>query len=102
MLLPIAVFLISLTTGTPIPDSNTRCGSKDYTASQIFAAADAACSHIKSGNTAGSSTYPHRYNDREGFTFTGVDGPYYEFPLLSSGKIYNGGIVNSANSETLI
>jgi hypothetical protein len=26
---------------------------------------------------------------------TGVDGPYYEVPLLSSGNIYKGGIVRS-------
>ena len=32
----------------------------------------------------------HRYHDYEGFTFP-VAGPYYEFPILSSGEVYSGG-----------
>ncbi|KAG8419417.1 hypothetical protein J3458_004285 [Metarhizium acridum] len=35
-------------------------------------------------------TYPHRYNNYEGFDFP-VDGPYNEFPILKSGRIYSGG-----------
>lgn len=42
------------------------------------------------GKEEGSSTYPHTYNDYEGFTFP-VDGPYQEYPIMSNFKPYNGG-----------
>lgn len=42
----------------------------------------------ENGNAPGG--YPHQYNDYEGFTFP-VDGPYQEFPILSSGSEYQGG-----------
>jgi ribonuclease T1 len=35
-------------------------------------------------------SYPHTYNDYEGFDFP-VDGPYQEFPILSSFEVYTGG-----------
>lgn len=34
--------------------------------------------------------YPHQYKDYEGFNFP-VSGPYYEFPIMSSGEVYDGG-----------
>ena len=74
-----------------IPTPQTTCGSKQYSASEIMAAQDAACNNVSSGTTAGGSTYPHTYRDDEGFTFAGVSGPYYEFPILASGKVYTGG-----------
>jgi hypothetical protein len=76
-----------------MPPPEVVCGLKQYTATTIYAAAEAACKLLRSGSSVGSSTYPHRYNDREGFTFAGVAGPYYEFPLLSNGKIYRGGLL---------
>ncbi|KAK5630901.1 hypothetical protein RRF57_006616 [Xylaria bambusicola] len=36
-----------------------------------------------------ANSYPHTYNNYEGFSFT-VSGPYLEFPMLSSG-VYTGG-----------
>ena len=42
------------------------------------------------GSVAGSSTYPHKYNNYEGFDFP-VTGPYEEFPILKSGAVYSGG-----------
>ncbi|KAK8930055.1 Guanyl-specific ribonuclease F1 [Metarhizium anisopliae] len=68
----------------------TNCGGVQYTAGAVQAAADAACDYVQSGSHAGSSTYPHRYNNYEGFNFP-VAGPYNEFPILKSGKIYTGG-----------
>jgi hypothetical protein len=58
---------------------------------KVSAAANAACSYVEDGSTAGGSKYPEKYNDYEGFTFDGVDGPYYEFPIMSDGSIYDGG-----------
>ncbi|KAM3501813.1 hypothetical protein MY10362_005272 [Beauveria mimosiformis] len=67
----------------------TTCGTVYYSASQVSAASQAACNYVKSGTTAGGSTYPHRYNNYEGFNFP-VSGPYYEFPIKSGG-VYTGG-----------
>lgn len=65
------------------------CGSTCYTSAQASAARTAGYNLYKSGSTAGSSTYPHTYNNYEGFTFL-VAGPYEEFPLKTSGT-YTGG-----------
>ncbi|KAI1365980.1 Ribonuclease/ribotoxin [Xylaria arbuscula] len=65
----------------------TTCGSTYYTATQVNQAAQKACSYYTAGTTANS--YPHTYNNYEGFSFT-VAGPYLEFPMLTSG-VYTGG-----------
>lgn len=54
------------------------------------AALNAGCSYYNQGGTAGGSTYPHTYNNYEGFDFA-VSGPYQEFPLQSGGA-YDGGM----------
>ncbi|KAF5720941.1 guanyl-specific ribonuclease F1 [Fusarium globosum] len=83
--------LVSLAVASPIESrqSATTCGSTNYSASQVRAAANAACQYYQNGDTAGSSTYPHTYNNYEGFDFP-VDGPYQEFPIKSGG-VYTGG-----------
>ncbi|TVY58088.1 Guanyl-specific ribonuclease F1 [Lachnellula suecica] len=68
----------------------TTCGSNSYTADQVNAAAQKACAYYQAGTEAGSSTYPHTYNNFEGFSFK-VAGPYQEFPLLASHAVYTGG-----------
>lgn len=70
--------------------AEATCGSQYYSAAQVNAASVRACNHFRAGTTAGSSTYPHRYNNREGFSFGGAAGPYQEFPILPGG-IYTGG-----------
>ncbi|KAK7424482.1 hypothetical protein QQX98_000447 [Neonectria punicea] len=89
-LLPLAS-LLGVAVASPIEarQSATTCGSTSYTAAQVRAAANAACSHYQQGTTAGSSTYPHTFNNREGFDFL-VGGTYQEFPILRSG-VYTGG-----------
>ncbi|KAM3513902.1 hypothetical protein MY11210_002439 [Beauveria gryllotalpidicola] len=67
----------------------TTCGTVSYSASQVNAASQAACNYVKSGSTAGDSSYPHPYKNYEDFDFP-VEGPYYEFPIKSSG-VYTGG-----------
>ncbi|KAK2609103.1 hypothetical protein QQS21_002330 [Conoideocrella luteorostrata] len=71
--------------------SGTTCGRVKYSGSAVQTAANTACGYVQEGDTAGSSSYPHRYNNYEGFDFNGVQGPYNEFPILKSGKAYNGG-----------
>jgi hypothetical protein len=83
--------LLPLVFALPAPQGSVSCGKDKYTAAEITAAQNAACNYVQSGSTAGSSTYPHTYRDDEGFTFDGVDGPYYEFPILESHKVYSGG-----------
>ncbi|EXF82090.1 ribonuclease [Colletotrichum fioriniae PJ7] len=72
-----------------IQKRSTTCGSTTYSTAQVNAASNAACTHVKAGTVAGSSTYPHRYNNYEGFDFD-VTGPWYEFPIKTSG-VYTGG-----------
>ncbi|ROT38385.1 ribonuclease-domain-containing protein [Sodiomyces alkalinus F11] len=67
---------------------STTCGSTYYSTYQINAARNAACIHIRAGTTAGGSTYPHAYNNYEGFRFP-ISGPYQLFPLRTS-SVYNG------------
>jgi hypothetical protein len=55
----------------------------------VTAARSKGYSYYQSGSEAGSSTYPHTYNNYEGFKFL-VSGPYQEFPLKTSGA-YTGG-----------
>jgi hypothetical protein len=76
------------------PRAAAVCGSVSYTATQTNQASVAACNYVRAGDTAGSSTYPHTYRNDEGFNFGGLAGPFYEFPILSSGSIYSGGTEN--------
>ena len=46
--------------------------------------------YYENDQTVGSDKYPHQYEDYEGFSFPDP-GPYYEFPILSSYKVYTGG-----------
>jgi len=67
------------------------CGSVCYTSTQASNARNAGYSYYQQDAEAGGSTYPHTYNNYEGFNFL-VSGPYQEFPLKTSGT-YNGGIL---------
>ncbi|KAL1797788.1 hypothetical protein ACET3X_004394 [Alternaria dauci] len=66
-----------------------RCGSTCYTSAQVTAARNSGYNYYTQGGQAGSSNYPHTYNNYEGFDFL-VSGPYQEFPLRTSGA-YTGG-----------
>ncbi|KZL68659.1 guanyl-specific ribonuclease th1 [Colletotrichum incanum] len=71
-------------------DTEIACGPNMYSQTEVKSAADAACQHVEAGTTAGSSSYPHTYRNQEGFDFNGVDGPFVEFPMKTSG-VYKGG-----------
>lgn len=88
-LLPIVLLSTAAALPTIEKRDATTCGSTDYSASQVSDAADAACSYVQDGTTAGGSSYPHTYNNYEGFDFA-ADGPWQEFPMLSDG-VYTGG-----------
>ncbi|KAI9369077.1 Ribonuclease/ribotoxin [Aspergillus egyptiacus] len=64
------------------------CGSVCYTSSAVSAAQNAGYDHVSAGSDV--NDYPHVYNNYEGFDFP-VDPTYHEFPIMSSGNIYNGG-----------
>ncbi|KAI8236011.1 Extracellular guanyl-specific ribonuclease [Colletotrichum sp. SAR 10_77] len=71
-------------------DTEISCGQTEYTLTEVRSAADAACQHVEDGTTAGSLSYPHTYRNQEGFDFNGVEGPFVEFPMKTSG-VYKGG-----------
>ncbi|GLB35971.1 putative ribonuclease [Lyophyllum shimeji] len=59
------------------------CGNVYYDANDISNA-------IATAQDGGASTYPHQYNDYEGFYFPACSGTFYEYPL-ESGSVYTGG-----------
>ncbi|CCC10145.1 hypothetical protein SMACR_02723 [Sordaria macrospora] len=66
------------------------CGTVCYTSSAVTAALNKGYGYYKAGTTVGSNSYPHQYNNYEGFSFPTAK-PWYEFPILSSGSVYTGG-----------
>ncbi|KAI9666762.1 MAG: hypothetical protein M1831_001537 [Alyxoria varia] len=90
-----ALLLTSATLANPITPTNPLskrqsdvvCGPKDYYPSSVSAAIDAACNYLQSGTDVDS--YPHEYNNYEGFEFS-CSGTFYEFPL-QYGSAYDGG-----------
>ncbi|KAL1964373.1 hypothetical protein VTN77DRAFT_7058 [Rasamsonia byssochlamydoides] len=64
------------------------CGKDCYSQDEINAALQQGYSLEQNGEEAGD--YPHEYKDYEGFNFP-VSGPYYEFPILADGSVYDGG-----------
>ncbi|KAK5989376.1 Guanyl-specific ribonuclease N1 [Cladobotryum mycophilum] len=64
------------------------CGSVCYWQTDIDDALAKGYSLYSSGDAEDS--YPHQYNDYEGFKFP-TGSPWYEFPILSSFKVYTGG-----------
>lgn len=97
LLLAIAPIALALPTSVITEDAAvearqscyTKCGSVCYTSAQVNAALKKGYGYYTSNSEAGSSTYPHTYNNYEGFDFP-VAGPYQEFPLKTSGA-YTGG-----------
>lgn len=99
LIAPVALALpTSVVTEAPVEDAAletrqscyVKCGSVCYTSAQVTAARNSGYNYVKQGGTAGGSTYPHKYNNYEGFDFL-VGGTYYEFPL-KTGAVYTGGM----------
>ncbi|KAG4429138.1 hypothetical protein IFR05_015381 [Cadophora sp. M221] len=95
-LLPLTL-LLTTALSNPLPlavdletrQSATTCGSTSYTVTDTRNCKNTAYNYYQQGTTAGSSSYPHTYNNYEGFDFP-VSGPYQEFPLKKGGA-YTGG-----------
>lgn len=92
----LASFLLLVSSAVALPAeldkrAGATCGSVVYSAAAVNAAAQKGCSYYKAGTQVGSNAYPHTFNNREGFSFS-VSGPYLEFPILSSGALYTGGM----------
>ncbi|KAK3297107.1 Ribonuclease/ribotoxin [Chaetomium fimeti] len=64
------------------------CGSVCYESSHINAALNKGYSLHLDGDDI--NNYPHRYNNYEDFDFP-TPGPWYEYPIMSSHSVYNGG-----------
>ncbi|KAI1333859.1 extracellular guanyl-specific ribonuclease [Xylariaceae sp. FL0016] len=66
------------------------CGDVCYWQVDIDDAVDQGYSLYKSGDTVGDNDYPHEFNNYEGFDLE-TASPWYEFPILSSYEVYDGG-----------
>ncbi|KAL4885592.1 Ribonuclease/ribotoxin [Aspergillus karnatakaensis] len=90
----LVTLLLSATAAIAAPALEARqscaytCGSVCYTSSAVSAAASEGYDFVSAGDDV--NNYPHVYNNYEGFDFP-VSPTYYEFPILSSGRIYSGG-----------
>lgn len=56
----------------------------------MSAAQEQGYNYYSEGEQVGRDNYPHKYNDYEGFDFP-VSAPYYEFPIMRNGDLYDGG-----------
>ncbi|KAI8634700.1 ribonuclease-domain-containing protein [Xylariaceae sp. FL1651] len=94
-LLPIVLAAVSaVTVSATVVDKRATCvyycGSVCYWQEDIDEAVAQGYNYYKKGTTVGSDSYPHQYNDYEGFDFPDP-APWYEFPILSSYNAYTGG-----------
>ncbi|KAG6232061.1 hypothetical protein E4U26_006038 [Claviceps purpurea] len=70
---------------------SASCGAAQYSSDAIARAANASCSRVKKGTAIGANSYPHVYRNSEKIDLKGLRGPFYEWPILSNGRIYDGG-----------
>ncbi|KAI0200709.1 guanine specific ribonuclease N1 [Astrocystis sublimbata] len=94
-ILPLVLAAISAVTvsGAAIEKKQScakTCGDVCYSQSDLDAAVSQGYGYQEDGEQVGSNDYPHQYNNYEGFNFPDP-GPWYEFPILSSGAAYTGG-----------
>ncbi|KAK6852159.1 hypothetical protein PG990_014711 [Apiospora arundinis] len=66
------------------------CGNNCYQQKDIDQAVKTGYGLHQQTQTLGSGKYPHQYKNFEKFNFP-TSAPWYEFPILSSNKIYTGG-----------
>ncbi|CAE7177794.1 unnamed protein product [Rhizoctonia solani] len=113
--LSLSAFALAAPTPVKTPDLFKRtisgaqgatCGGNQFTAANVEAAAAAAASHIANNSQIGRNKYPHKFNNREGFTFqSDCNAPFFEFPIFKS-QVYTGGspgpdrvVIGSVNGE---
>lgn len=73
-----------------LPSGTVTCGSNKYTVSAITAAINGGVDDMNSDYYP--DNYPHQYYDEASEDITlycSGSGPWYEFPILPNGKIYD-------------
>ncbi|KAK0194510.1 Ribonuclease/ribotoxin, partial [Armillaria mellea] len=71
------------------PPSTVTCGTNTYSRTDIQAAIKDGHAHIN--KQMGKRKYPHTYENIEELNMGSCAKPYYEFPILKTHNIYNGG-----------
>ncbi|RWA05344.1 hypothetical protein EKO27_g9757 [Xylaria grammica] len=94
-ILPIVLAAVSAVTVSAIAIEKKQscaktCGEVCYAEAAIDEAVEQGYGYYEDNETVGSNDYPHQYNNYEGFDFPD-EGPWYEFPILSSNEAYTGG-----------
>ncbi|TVY54749.1 Guanyl-specific ribonuclease T1 [Lachnellula cervina] len=92
-MLALLTFVATTITASPLDNRATcayTCGSVCYYQSDVDAAVTQGYNYYEEGEQVGSNDYPHTENNYEDIDFY-VSGPYQEFPILSSYKVYTGG-----------
>ncbi|KAL6702362.1 hypothetical protein ACN47E_003553 [Coniothyrium glycines] len=82
-----------------VRQSGTICNGVTYSSAEVSLCETTSCSLASAGNTrtsSGGSRYPHTYNNYEGFTFKGLTGPFWEYPLITGTSSWNGGSPGAA------
>ncbi|TCD68871.1 hypothetical protein EIP91_009586 [Steccherinum ochraceum] len=85
-----AVLLLAVSSAmAALPSGTVTCGSNKYSVSAITAAINAGVKDQSSGNLP--DDYPHQYYDEPSENielWCSGNGPWYEFPIMPTGKIY--------------
>ncbi|PKY05708.1 ribonuclease T1 complexed with 2gmp [Aspergillus campestris IBT 28561] len=90
-ILPVLLPLIALSSAHPTSKAcDYTCGKACYNEAAVADAQKAGFDLHEQGEAIGDNDYPHKYNNYEDFDFP-VEPTYYEFPILSSGEVYDGG-----------
>jgi hypothetical protein len=85
--------IITLTTLVLTVSAGWRCGRYNYPDSNIDIALRQGCTNLfKNRKQVGTGTqaFPHEFFNRGNRIKMNGSGPYYEFPVMRDGKIYNG------------
>ncbi|KAG6048316.1 hypothetical protein E4U17_007183 [Claviceps sp. LM77 group G4] len=91
MRLSLAFVLTLIAVVAASSSESASCGAAQYSSDAIARAANASCSRVKKGTAIGANSYPHVYRNSEKIDLKGLRGPFYEWPILSNGRIYDGG-----------
>jgi hypothetical protein len=68
------------------------CGDNTYSRNAVDAAVAEGCRLHAAGRQVGRNKYPHAFKNLEKIQFAAA-GPYQEFPILSNGAVYSGGVL---------
>lgn len=100
MTLGFVMFTAALVSAAPSirRDDGVNCGSSHYSLQAIEEASKTACYYVKRDEQVPGFTFPGKFDNIEKFDFKGAPGPFYTFPILSSGNVYVGGMSSTRSS----